>query len=212
MATAKKTAQASPRKKTVANAPTSDREASRQQGDSQPKPLTDRQKRFVDEYLIDLNATAAYKRAGYAATGNAAEVGAHQLLRNPKVAQAVAAAQQNRAERTHITQDRVLQELARLAFVDLRRAYNEDGTLKLPSELDDDTAAAMAGMETLTTNLGGSEGDTPDSLTTKKVKIFDKKGALELCMRHLGMLNDKLDLNAKVSGNVSYKANIPSRG
>jgi phage terminase small subunit len=97
-----------------------------------------------------------------------------------------------REQRTHITQDRVLQELARLAFSDLRRAFNEDGTLKLPNEWDDDTAAAMAGVDTSVTSIGTAED--PATLTTKKVKVFDKSTALTLAMRHLGMLNDKLEV------------------
>lgn len=60
--------------------------------------LTAKQQRFVAEYLIDLNATAAYKRAGYTATGNAAEVTASQLLSNPKVAEAVKAAMDKRSD------------------------------------------------------------------------------------------------------------------
>ncbi len=79
-----------------------------------------------------------------------------------------------------------------MAFADLRKAYNEDGTLKLPHELDDDTAAALAGLETTSTNIGDVED--PATLATKKLKTWDKKGALELCMRHLGMFNDKIEL------------------
>lgn len=98
-----------------------------------------------------------------------------------------------REKRVHITQDRVLQELARLAFSDLRRAFKDDGSLKLPQEWDDDTAAAMAGVDTITSSMGGEE-EAAVSLTTKKVKVFDKGAALTLAMRHLGMLNDKLEV------------------
>jgi phage terminase small subunit len=60
--------------------------------------LTPKQKRFVDEYLLDLNATAAYKRAGYSGNGNVAEVNAHKLLRNGKVAKFVQSAMDKRSE------------------------------------------------------------------------------------------------------------------
>lgn len=79
------------------------------------KALTPQQQRFVDEYLIDLNATAAYKRAGYKGTGNAAEVTASKLLRTTKVQHAVNAAKQERAQRTRIDADQVLANIARLA-------------------------------------------------------------------------------------------------
>lgn len=65
---------------------------------SRPPKLTAKQERFVAEYLIDLNATAAYKRAGYKGQGNTAEVTASQLLSNPKVAEAVKAAMDKRSD------------------------------------------------------------------------------------------------------------------
>lgn len=72
--------------------------------------LTPKQKRFVAEYLIDLNATAAYIRAGYATKGKAAEVNAFRLLRDARVSDAIAKAEQKRSERTEITQDMVLRK------------------------------------------------------------------------------------------------------
>ena len=70
--------------------------------------LTPKQQRFVDEYLVDLNASAAYVRAGYAARGNVAEVNASRLLRNAQVAGAITAAKAQRSERTRIDADWVL--------------------------------------------------------------------------------------------------------
>lgn len=80
--------------------------------------LTEKQKRFADEYLIDLNATAAYIRAGYKSTGNAAEAAASRLLSNVKVQEYIAARQKARAERTEITQDMVLQRWWAIATAD----------------------------------------------------------------------------------------------
>lgn len=163
-----------------------------------------KQQRFVDEYLVDLNATQAAIRAGYSEK-TAGQMG-FDLLKKPEIADAVAAAQQKRAERTHITQDRVLQELARVAFSDLRKAFKPDGALKLPQEMDDDTAAALAGIDTQTTTIGGAED--PTTLTTKKIKVFDKGAALTLAMRHLGMFEKDnkqaaggfVDLLARLNG------------
>jgi phage terminase small subunit len=174
--------------------------------------LTKKQQRFVDEYLIDLNGRQAAIRAGY--TVRRAEVTAAELLKNRKVSAYLQEKLAARERRTHITQDRVLQELARLAFFDIRRLYNDDGTMKKPTELDDETAAGLAGIDVVesseTTMEEGELKVTP--LFTRKAKGFDKKGALELCMRHLGMLNDKLQVDATVKGSVSYRANIPPRG
>lgn len=159
--------------------------------------MTPKQERFVQEYLIDLNATQAAIRAGY--SEKTAEQQAHQLLKKTSVAEAIAAAQQKRAERVEITQDRVLQELARIAFFDLRKLYREDGSLKAMHELDDDAAAVLAGVDVVETKgnaaVGGEDGIRHVAEYVKKVKIPDKVGALGLAMRHLGMLKDKTELS-----------------
>ena len=158
---------------------------------TQRTKLTAKQEAFCQEYLIDLNATQAAARAGY--SPKTAHVIGQENLRKPAISARIGEAMAERERRVHITQDRVLQELARLAFSALRRAFKDDGSLKLPQEWDDDTAAAMAGVDTITSSMGGEE-EAAVSLTTKKVKVFDKGAALTLAMRHLGMLNDKLEV------------------
>src|ERR1043166_4113744 len=79
--------------------------------------------RFVQEYLIDLNGSAAYQRAGYKARGHGAEANAHRLLRKAEVAAAIQTEQAKRSERTKITQDAVLQELALLDFWSAHSAW-----------------------------------------------------------------------------------------
>ena len=75
----------------------------------------------------------------------------------------------------------MIQEIARLAFLDIRKAFGEQGQLKAIHELDDDTAAAIAGIDIAElTNEGQSIG------LIKKVKLSDKRGALELLLKHLG--------------------------
>lgn len=150
--------------------------------------LTDRQQRFVDEYLIDLNASAAYQRAGYKAKGNAAEVSAHHLLRNPKIAAAVAEAQQARAARTRVTADRVLQELAAVAFSNVSHYRIADsGEIVLAEGAPADAVAAVssAKRKTRTDAKGNTETDV-------EIKLWNKVGALKLCMDHLGMLKTQV--------------------
>lgn len=163
------------------------------------KKLNDKQKRFVDEYLIDLNATQAAARAGYSQK-TAGQIG-ERLLRKVEIQQAIAERKQARQERTEITQDRVLQELARIAFFDVRKLYREDGSLKGPHELDDDAAAVLAGVDVVEI-AGGMQVDGKGRakhvpMFTKKAKIPDKVAALALTMRHLGMLQDKVDHTSK---------------
>lgn len=149
--------------------------------------LTPKQQRFVEEYLVDLNATQAAIRAGYSA--RTAEWIGPQLLGKTHVAEAVRAGRESLSKRTEITQERVLQEYARLAFMDPRKLFDGTGAPRPIHELDDDTAAAIVGLDVV--QVGNAEVGVGDVL---KYKLADKKGALDSVARHLGMFNDKLDL------------------
>ena len=96
--------------------------------------LTDRQRRFVEEYLVDLNAAAAAIRAGYAAT-SARTVGP-RLKALPKIRAALEAAMAERRRRVAVTQDRVIEELARIAFADIRdfADWDAEGVRLRPSQ------------------------------------------------------------------------------
>lgn len=146
-----------------------------------------RQEEFVRQYLVDLNAAAAYVRAGFRARGNSAEVNAARLLRNAQVAEAIERAMAERSERTKIDADRVLRELGKIAFFDLRKALNDDGSMKPISELDDDTAAALACLDVV--ELGGEQGGV-----MRKVRLADKLRALELLGKHLGMFRERVEV------------------
>lgn len=149
--------------------------------------LTPKQSRFVDEYLVDLNATQAAIRAGYSAK-TAKSIGG-QNLSKVDIAAEIQVRMKSREDRTEITQDRVLAEYAKLAFLDPRKFYDEQGGLIPIHKLDADTAAAVAGMDVAEINVGETAIGQ-----LKKIKISDKKGALDSIARHLGMFNDKLDL------------------
>lgn len=145
--------------------------------------LTPKQQRFVDEYLIDLNATAAYKRAGYDAKGNAAEAAASRLLRNVKVFSAVEAGKNRRSKRTEITADRVLKELARLGFSDMRAVahFGPDGVYPIDSTaIGDDDAACIKEVSQTISKSGGSIS----------IKFYDKVQPLKLLGDHLGLFGD----------------------
>lgn len=147
--------------------------------------MTEKQKIFADEYLIDLNATRAY-RVVYPSVKKeeAAAVNGSKLLRNTKVAAYIQERMQERQKRTEITQDRVLQELAAIAFAkatDYAEIKNECVRIKDTAELDEQQVRALAGIEE------GKFGI--------KVKLNDKEKALELLGRHLGMFKDKLEVS-----------------
>src|SRR5262249_31760133 len=106
-----------------ADTPTRDRRSAHPMGQTrsrtEPRPLTDRRRRFVDEYLKDLNATLAYQRAGYTGSSQVAAVEGHRLLGEPRIADAIALAQFQRAKRTHVEADAVLHELVLLYSSDI---------------------------------------------------------------------------------------------
>ncbi len=155
--------------------------------DKRKKAISDKARTFVDEYLVDLNGTQAAIRAGY--SKSTARQAASELLSRPDIQELVTKAMADRAARTHITADRVLQELAKVAFFDPRKLLYDDGTPRPVSELDDATAGGLSGMDV------AQEFDKERSLSAvvRKVKGYNKVEALGLCMRHLGMLRDKVE-------------------
>lgn len=159
--------------------------------------MTNAQKRFCDEYLVDLNATRAYKVAySRCKKDETASVNGSKLLRNTKVQEYISKKQKEIEKRTEVTQDMVIKELAKIAFLDIRKLYTENGQLKNIADIDSNTAGAISSLETLEEYDG--YGDDREKIgDTKKVRLLDKTKALELLGRHLGIFNDKLDINIK---------------
>lgn len=144
--------------------------------------LTDKQRKFVSEYLVDLNATQAAIRAGYSQK-TADRIGP-QLVGKTCVREAIEAAQKRREKRTEITQDRVVQELARIAFGNSRSvmSWGPGGlVLRNSNDLNEDEAALVSEVRETTTKDGGSMA----------LKTHDKLKALELLGKHLGMFDKR---------------------
>lgn len=142
--------------------------------------LTPKQERFAAEYLIDLNGTQAAIRAGY--SPKTANEQAARLLTNVSVCKLIAERRKEHLANTGITAERVLQEVAGLAFFDVRRLVNSDGAPKSINELDDETARAVQGIELQTIKNGETE-----FALVRKYKVADKNAALEKLMKHLGL-------------------------
>lgn len=147
--------------------------------------LSDRQQRFVDEYLIDLNGTQAAIRAGYSA--KTANEQASRMLTKVSIQQAISERMAERSKRTGINQDRVVLELAKIALVKMTDIVDNQGRIK--STASDDDLACIESMK-----YKESESDTGSSVE-REIKIASKIKALELLGKHLGMWNDKLDVN-----------------
>lgn len=144
------------------------------------RKLNDRQLKFCEEYIIDLNAKRAAIAAGY--SEKTAEVQASNLLRNIKVAEKVQALMNNRSKRTEITADKVLQEIAAIAFADAKELFDQDGNMRPLDEIADTTAISEV---TKTTMKNGN--------VKQSIKTYDKLRALELLGKHLVLFTDKID-------------------
>ena len=150
--------------------------------------LTPKQRKFVSEYLVDLNATQAAIRAGF--SQKTARAQGQRLLTKVDIATAIAAAQAKREKRTEITQDRVVQELARIAFGNSRSvmSWGPGGlVLRNSNDLNEDEAALVSEVRETTTKDGGSMA----------LKTHDKLKALELLGKHLGMFEKKPEDHAE---------------
>lgn len=164
--------------------------------------LTEKQKRFVDEYLIDLNATRAYKKAyPNCKKDETASSNGSRLLANEKVAAYVEQRMKKREKRTEITQDRVIKELANIGFLDVRKLFDKNGIPIKITELDDETAASIIGVKTK--ELYDKQGEFIGF--EKEYKLADKKGALELLGKHLGMFKSKVEVSGDIEINNPYK-------
>lgn len=164
-------------------------------------PLNEKQKRFCEEYLIDMNGTKAAIRAGY--SPRTANEQAAQSLAKLSIQQYLQELRTKQAERTGITADRVLQEYARLAFSDIRKFYTAENALKDIHELDDDAAAALAGIE-VTEETEFVDGQKVNTGWTKKIKTYDKTKALEALGKHLGIF-EKDNAQAKPVTNITIE-------
>ena len=178
--------------------------------------MTNKQKAFVDEYLIDLNATRAYK-AVYknVKSDDVAAVNGNRLLRNAKVEEYLNKRMKDREKRTEITQDKVLNELAQIAFANgsdfakvvEKPVLKEDGSVLLDPVTEDPIYYKTVEMK-LTDELPEEKRKAIAAIKMGKngieVNTCDKVRALELLGRHLGMWNDKLQVKADVTNSNPY--------
>lgn len=142
--------------------------------------FTAKQSVFIKEYLVDMNATQAAIRAGYSkkTAGSIAE----KLLRKADIQQAVKAEMDARSKATDLSIERVLLEYKRLALFDIRKLYNEDGSMKAIHDIDEDTASALTSIES--DDLYDMDGKKIGNV--RKLRAADKRAALCDVMRHLG--------------------------
>lgn len=154
--------------------------------------LPAKQQLFVKEYIVDLNGTQAYLRAGYKASEEAARRNASRLLTKADIQAAIREAMKAREQRTEVSADRVVKELAKIAFADIKDflafrtgitqvGYTDDGEpifdyAQIIKVKDSDEVDGAVISEVSLSKDG-----------TFKFKLHDKKAALEMLGKHLGM-------------------------
>lgn len=139
--------------------------------------MTDKQKRFCEEYMIDLNATQAAIRAGY--SPKTAQQTSHENLLKPVIQNYISQLQAKQSRRTGVSADRVVRELARIAFVNAGDLIDpETASVKLDASRDD-----LAAVQSVKVKTFGEDG------LEHEVKLADKLKALDLLGRHLGLFS-----------------------
>ena len=161
--------------------------------------LTAKQQRFVDEYLIDLNASQAAIRAGYS-ENRASEIG-YQLLQKTTVQKYIQKRKDDRMERTEITQDMVLRELAAIAFADATDYVNVVMKPFLTEGGDEVFLPDVAITETgeLTPVQKKAIAGIKQGKNGIELKLNDKTRALELLGKHLGMFTENIQVNGSLN-------------
>lgn len=167
--------------------------------------LTDKQQRFVKEYLIDLNASAAALRAGY--SKKTAFRAGQVNMQNGAIQAAVRAAIDKRSKRTEIKQDDVVKELARIAFGNLANVcdWSDEGVFlkdskELPEHLTTTVNEVTAKKVTITKD--GYENETVNT----RIKLKDPMKALDMLARHLGMFAADESEKAKTTARAALEA------
>lgn len=169
--------------------------------------LTPKQQRFVEEYLVDLNAAAAYRRAGYTAKGNSAETNAARLLRNAQVQAELTRLRSAQQERTEVTADRVVRELACLGFSDIGQVLDLTGEtprLRAPAEIPEAARRAIASVKVRRYTEG--RGDDALEVEVIEFKFWDKNAALEKLGKRLAMWKDHVEHTGPDGGPIQIRA------
>ncbi|MBT9132008.1 MAG: hypothetical protein DDT33_00516 [Firmicutes bacterium] len=153
------------------------------------RPLSRKQQRFVDEYLIDFKAMPAARRAGYQDSTAAG------LLSNPHITAAIEEAQKNHLKRLGLTQERVLEEYLKLAFSDMMNFINIRG----------DRITFKYNFDELPQNILAAISEISESPSTGiRIKLHDKLRALDSLAKHLGLFVNRVEVTGKDGGPIQY--------
>lgn len=157
---------------------------------------------FAQGLAKGLSADDAYQAAGFKPNrGNAS-----RLKANESISARVAELLDRSGERAEVTIARVLDEMRKLGFSDIRKAFTAGGSILPPEEWDDDFAAAVAGVEVVSRNTNEKDADGRTVIEhVHKIKMWDKNSALEKIAKHLGMFVDRVEHTGNVQVNIIGK-------
>ena len=163
--------------------------------------LTEKQKRFCEEYIIDLNGAQSAIRAGYAE--GSARVEGSRLLSNDNIQEYISELQRNKSEELNISQNRVLQELMKVAFGDVKNYFDDMGRLIDINDLENEVSASIKSVTVLTEKTV-SGGETFIETNIKKMESYDKLKALEIINKMLGFYSKDNEQKKPIT-NISLK-------
>lgn len=166
------------------------------------KELTPKQEAFCNEYIIDFNGTQSAIRAGF--SEKTARQQADRLLSKLDIQARVKELIDKRSARTEITQDKVLIEIARLAFNDPRKAFDADGNMLPVQRWPDEVAAAISAIKVTEVKTSDSETET----YLKEIKFWDKGAAQEKLCKHLGMYEKDNTQTQQATASIAAAAAI----
>lgn len=171
---------------------------------SPTKPLKPEWALFVSEYLVDLNATQAAVRAGFGSTEKSASVLGAKLLAKVRIRAEIEKEFAKRLDRIELTQDRVIKELATLALSDILDYEVNETTGRLIPLNNRRVSRAVQSVKIKRRTWTDRDGN-PESEVTTEIKLWDKTRAIELLMRHMGMLNGDDGANSKPKGTIDER-------
>jgi phage terminase small subunit len=158
------------------------------------KPLEPRERRFVEEYLVDRNGTQAAMRAGYSKNPGSARTTASRLLAKANVAARLRARVEEQLEQLKLQADRVLKEALAIATADPARAIGANGAFLDVKQMPEDLRSAIASVEMEQLEVGDET-----VAVVRKLRFHPKLEAVKVLAQHAGLLRGQVDVNLRVS-------------
>lgn len=158
---------------------------------------------FCREFAVHRNASKAYMKAFPTASYNTARTNGCRLLADANIQKRIAEIEAERLDRLEVTHEKIIRELAKMAFVDERDFYNSDGTVKNVPDMDPDVVAAVESVKVKVVSRETDEEGVTRTVTVTELKHGNKREALKLLMSQRGMLQEKTIHEGEIGVNHS---------